>query len=135
VSPTNLLHEVETTDHNSAGAVAEEINEELEMADVAPPPFVTPVVIPPRMPQSEDEPLSPQRMRVLDHLLSMADQYSRIGSIRQAIELYFELVTDHPDTEQAAHAGDQLLVIAQHYTDRGELRQARGIYERLLKVS
>ena len=74
-------------------------------------------------------------MRVLEHLASMADQYARDGSVRQAIELYFELVTDHAGTDQAVHAGDQLLAIAQQYDGPRRTAQARGIYERLLKVS
>ncbi|WP_165227587.1 tetratricopeptide repeat protein [Aquisphaera insulae] len=94
-----------------------------------------PVVLPPRPAPPSEEPELHHRAQVLDHLLGMARQYARNGSIRQAIELFFEVVADHAGTSQAVDAEEHLLAIAQHYEDQGELRQARGLYERLLKVS
>ena len=62
----------------------------------------------------------------------MADTYYQGGSLRQAIELYFELVRDHAGTPQAAQAEERLLEVARTYERAGELRQARGIYEQLI---
>ena len=52
------------------------------------------------------------RSRVLPRLLAMADTYYHGGSLRQAIELYFELVRDHADTPQAHQAEERLLDVA-----------------------
>ncbi len=72
------------------------------------------------------------RTRVLEGLLRMADSYRRDGSLRQAIEMYFELVHDHDGTVQSGLAEERLFEIAREYEMVGELRQARGIYEHLL---
>ena len=95
------------------------------------------MVVPPagRLTEDEDEPISPQRKMLLEHLIDMANQYSISGSPRQAIELYFELVIEHAGTEQSIQACERLLAVARQYKNNGELRQARGIYERLLKAS
>lgn len=62
----------------------------------------------------------------------MADTYRQAGSLRQAVEMYFELVREHADTSQALQAEERLLDVARLYEQTGELRQARGIYEQLL---
>ena len=137
MSPTKVLNEVEATFDDSE--VDTEIDElrDLEQNGSAPPTMVVPVVIPPTPgpAKDEDEPISPQRRILLEHLIDMADYYSFSGSPRQAIELYFELVIDHAGTEQSVQASERLLAVARQYKNNGELRQARGIYERLLKAS
>ncbi len=137
MSPTKVLNDVEATFDDPV--VDTEIDElqDLEQDGSAPPKMVVPVVIPatPRATEDEDEPISPQRRILLQHLIDMADQYSINGSPRQAIELYFELVIDHAGTEQSVEASERLLAVARQYKNNGELRQARGIYERLLKAS
>jgi hypothetical protein len=70
--------------------------------------------------------------RILVRLLSMADSYRESGSIRQAIEIYFELMRDHSESPQAHRAEERLFDVARTYEKAGELRQARGIYEQLL---
>ena len=70
--------------------------------------------------------------RILARLLSMADSYRESGSLRQAIEMYFELVREHAETPQGHRAEERLLDVARSYERSGELRQARGIYEQLL---
>ena len=89
MSPANLLHPAETTEHDPVSAMEVEISDELELNDDAPPQsLVTPIVIPPRPSASDDDVPSPQRMRVLELLVRMADQYARNGMVRQAIELF-----------------------------------------------
>jgi tetratricopeptide (TPR) repeat protein len=70
--------------------------------------------------------------RILARLLSMADSYRESGSLRQAIEIYFELMHEHSETPQAERAEERLFDVARSYERAGELRQARGIYEQLL---
>jgi len=72
------------------------------------------------------------RARILDGLLRMADSYRDSGSLRQAIEMYFELIHDHDGESRAVIAEERLLDIARSYEEAGELRQARSIYEHLL---
>ena len=114
-------------------------SEALERPAPATPTMVVPVVVPPtRRPTDDDddfETIPPQRKLVLDHLLSMAEQYASSGSFRQAIELYFTLVVEHGGSDQAVQACDRLIAIAEGYQKHGELRLARGIYERVLKAS
>jgi len=137
MSTTKVLNDVEARfDDPEVEAELDEL-QDLEQAEPAPPAMVVPVVIPsvPRPIEDEDEPISPQRRMLLEHLIDMADEYSRVGSPRQAIELYFELVIEHAGTEQSVQACERLLAVARQYKNNGELRQARGIYERLLKAS
>lgn len=136
MSPTTLLK----NDHagmidGSEASLDLEYQGEEENSESSPPAMVAPVVVPPLDRPEDDEVISPQPKRLLSHLLGMADMYARNGSLRQAIELYFELVNDYDGTDQALLASDRLMTIAQHYEDNRELRLARGIYERLLKVS
>ena len=93
-----------------------------------------PIVLPPSRPGVASAPISTPhgRSRVLPRLLAMADTYYQGGSLRQAIELYFELVRDHAGTTQADQAEERLLEVARTYERAGELRQARGIYEQLI---
>lgn len=72
--------------------------------------------------------------RILEGLLRMADTYRATGSLRQGVEIYFELAHSHSGTTQAAAAVMRLLDVARGYEDAGELRQARGIYEHLLQT-
>ncbi len=93
-----------------------------------------PIVLPPSRPTGGPSEISTPhgRTRVLPRLLAMADTYFQGGSLRQAIELYFELVREHAGTPQALQAEERLLAVARNYEQAGELRQARGIYEQLL---
>ncbi len=70
--------------------------------------------------------------RILALLMSMADAYRESGSLRQAIEIYFELMREHGETPQGHRAEERLFDVARFYERSGELRQARGIYEQLL---
>ncbi len=132
MSPTTLQEDIEVNgEYPEEAVVAVEVPRRLEEYETGTPIMVAPIVIPPL----EEEPISPQRSRLLDHFLKMGDDYGRDGSVRQAIELYFDLVNNHDGTDQAVVACDRLMMIAQQYEDNGELHLARGVYERLLKVS
>lgn len=137
VLDTGVLNEVEATvDDSALGAELDEL-QELEQTESDQPAMVVPVVIPPAPwpTEDEDEPISPHRRQVLEHLLGMADVYARNGSLREAIELYFALIIEHDGTEQAVQASDRIMAVALRYESNGELHLARGIYERLLKAS
>ncbi|MGA9926869.1 MAG: hypothetical protein WBQ29_25970 [Isosphaeraceae bacterium] len=133
MSATSVLNDVEATvDDSAVEAELDELQELEQTESDQPTMFIPPI---PRPTEDEDEPISPQRRQVLDHLLGMADMYARNGSLRQAIELYFTLIIEHDGTEQSVQACDRIMAVAQRYESNGELRLARGIYERLLKAS
>lgn len=91
------------------------------------------IVLPPLCPPDPTQVATVHgRSRVLERLLAMADTYYHGGSLRQAIELYFELVNDYAGTPEADEAEERLLDVGRDYEQSGELRQARGIYEQLL---
>lgn len=101
----------------------------------APAPTLLPGVNALTSPQGNAAPASERpdpRSRVLNGLLRMADSYRQSGSLRQALEMYFELAQEHAETPQADAAFDRLLEIARAYEQSGELRAARSIYEQLL---
>lgn len=96
-----------------------------------------PVTIPPRnkpamgMQPAHDFPPTP-RSRVLPRLLAMADSYLRADSLRQALEMYFDLRDSHPGTPEADLAEERILEVARRHEDAGELHNARAIYEQLV---
>ena len=70
--------------------------------------------------------------KALDHVLGMADRYCADNLLRQAAEMYFEVVNRYHSTLESARARQRLLEIAEHYENIGAPHQARDIYERLL---
>ena len=74
----------------------------------------------------------PRRSRALLRLLAMADAYLRSNDLHQAIEMYFELMSEHSETAVAEQAEARVLDVARQHELAGELRQARAIYERLV---
>jgi hypothetical protein len=125
------MNTVLTDVQNAAALLLDELNCEDEPRESSPPPMVLPPLHP-----SSSEPSAVStphgRSRVLPRLLAMADTYRKGGSLRQAIELYFEIVREHAGTPQAFQAEDRLIDVARSYEQAGELRQARGIYEQLI---
>lgn len=71
---------------------------------------------------------------LLSHLLAMAQKYQRLGQIRQAMDLYWELVDDYPESEAGNVARTTLLELAQRFERGGKLHVAREIYEHLLQL-
>ena len=69
---------------------------------------------------------------LLTHLLRIADGYRAENALRQAIEIYFELVENHPHMPEAQQARHRLTEIGEQYERSGEFRQARSLYQRLL---
>jgi hypothetical protein len=68
---------------------------------------------------------------LLPRLLNIANGYRVAGDLRQASDIYFTLVEEHPQTPEAARAWVLLLQIGEEYERQGETRQARSLYERL----
>ncbi len=108
--------------------------DEDDSSDGMPTNGSAPIVLPPSRssPASSQASTPHSHSRVLPRLLAMADAYYQDGLLRQAIEMYFELVRHHGDSPQARQAEERLLEVARAYERAGELRQARGIYEQLL---
>jgi hypothetical protein len=65
-------------------------------------------------------------------LLGMADRYRADNLLRQAAEIYFQVVDRYVGAPESSRARQRLLEIAEHYENIGAPHQARGIYERLL---
>jgi hypothetical protein len=63
--------------------------------------------------------------------MGMAERYLADNLLRQAAEMYFEVVGSYTSTPESARARRQLIEIAEHYEDIAAPCQARGIYERL----
>jgi Tfp pilus assembly protein PilF len=70
--------------------------------------------------------------RMLDRLLGMAHRYHSEGNLRQAMEMYWDLLENHPSTAQAQGARVSLLDQAEAYERDGARHVARAVYERLL---
>jgi hypothetical protein len=70
--------------------------------------------------------------RILDRLLGMAHRYRSEGNLRQAMELYWNVLENHPGTAQAEGACACLLDQADAYERDGAGHVARAVYERLL---
>lgn len=86
----------------------------------------------PRTRESGSLPACEAPSKVLSRLLRMADTYRAGGNLRQALEMYFELVEKHGESAEATLAGEILLGVAEAYEGNGELHLARSIYERML---
>ena len=69
---------------------------------------------------------------MLERLFAMTQRYRKEGNLRQATEMYWTMVSDHPDTPQAEAAKAELLLLAEGYERAGKLHMARGMYERLM---
>lgn len=80
---------------------------------------------PPAVPAQVESP-------ALADLLEIAEAYFAAGAIHQAMEIYFELVSEHGGAPEGMQAGDRLMNIARRYVSAGMLHQARAIYERLM---
>ncbi len=69
---------------------------------------------------------------LLGRLLAMARQFGSEGNLRQAQDMYWELVEAHPGTAQADAARTLLLEMAGKYERDDAPHMARSIYNRLL---
>ncbi len=127
---TERMNEVESLSLAAEGANieirADHLQHEVDEPASAAPPGKQPT------PTGTVEEHSESRARVLASLLRMADIYQKAGSLRQALEMYFELVSEYSGTPQAGCAEERLLEVAHHYEQSGELHLARSIYEQLL---
>jgi hypothetical protein len=69
--------------------------------------------------------------RSLNHLLAMAHQYRDEGCLRQAMDLYWMLSEEHPETAQAQEARESLFDLGESYERDAARHMARAVYERL----
>lgn len=67
-----------------------------------------------------------------ERLLVMAEGYRQRGAIWQAMDLYWKVIAEFPDTAQSAAAREVLMTLALHYEREGHQHLARSLYERLL---
>jgi hypothetical protein len=119
--------------------VADRLDADLRLAmEMESPPELSPAFTPRSWPATavvaESAHVVPPtpRPRVLARLLAMADSYLRAGSLRQAMEMYFDLYRSYPDTPEAILAENRILKVARRHEEEGELHSARAIYEQLL---
>jgi len=70
--------------------------------------------------------------RALGVLLKIADNYRAQNATRQAIEMYFDILSKYGHLPDVSRVRDRLLGIAEEYETRGDFRQARALCERLL---
>ena len=79
---------------------------------------------------------SPQRAQAdsqaVERIMGMAERCLADNLLRQAAEMYFEVVGRYAGAPESARAHEQLLEIAEHCEDIEAPHEARGIYERLL---
>lgn len=71
---------------------------------------------------------------MLEHLLDMAQRYRKDGNSREATEMFWSLIEEHPETPQADAAKSELLAMAESYERAGNQHMARSMYERLLDL-
>ncbi len=74
------------------------------------------------------------RQALLGRLLLMAQRYRKEGNYRQATEMFWTLVHDHPETPEAAAAQAELLALAEGYERAGNQHMARSMYEKLMDL-
>lgn len=71
---------------------------------------------------------------LLARLLVMAQRYRHEGQTRQATEMFWALIKEHPDTPESDAAKAELLKLAEGYERSGNLHMARGMYEQLMDL-
>ena len=69
---------------------------------------------------------------LLGRLLAMAHRYRSEGKLGQAVELFWTLAEDYPETPQADAASATLLELAAGYERNNAPHMARSMYERLM---
>ena len=77
-------------------------------------------------------PLDGHASRALGVLLKIADTYRDRNAVRQATEMYFDLLAKYGHLPEAERARERLVAIAEGYEAKGDYRQARALCERLL---
>lgn len=82
--------------------------------------------------QLTHSPKLPGECTILDRFLVMAQAYRAEGNVFNAMELFWKLVEDYPDSPQAEESKNALIEIAMQYEHEGLRHPAYAIYERLL---
>lgn len=100
---------------------------EPELPDpIRPPPPPTACVLPPPAPTPDCE--------LLDRMLALARSFLRARARRQAMDVYWALLSRHPHTVQGRAAHSDLLQLAALFDDEGAPHTAFDIYQRLLAL-
>lgn len=110
----------------------DEISErDMSKSQQSAPPAREPAIAPARR-KAESAADSGANNMILDRLLAMAHGYRSAGNLQQAMEMYWTLLNDYPETAQARRAGASLFEMAQEYERAGSMHMARSIYTRLI---
>ena len=64
-------------------------------------------------------------------LLRRAQSWQEDEKTHQAIDMYFRLMEDFPETDEASKAEERLLSLAQELEEKGKVYMAMGICDRL----
>ena len=100
-------------------------------APVQPTPAPAPASAQPTPAQPSDTTKTTYQNRAIGMLMRIADTYREQNNLRQATEMYFDILHKYPDAPEARLAHERLMELAAYYESRGELRQARYICEQL----
>ena len=79
--------------------------------------------------------MATQEATALALLLRRAQSWQEAGKMHQAMDMYFKLVENFPDTDEASKAGERLLGLAQELEEKGKVYMAMGIHDRLASLS
>ena len=72
-----------------------------------------------------------QKVTPVSAMLKRAESWQEAGKMHQAMDMYFRLVENFPDTDEASKAEERLLSLAQELEEKGKVYMAMGIHDRL----
>ena len=72
-----------------------------------------------------------QKVTTVSAMLKRAESWQEDGKMHQAMDMYFKLVENFPDTDEASKARERLLGLAQEFEEKGKVYMAMGIHDRL----
>jgi len=75
--------------------------------------------------------MAEQKLKLVSVMLKRAESWQQDEKIHQAIDMYFRLVENFPETDEAHKAEEQLLSIAQELEEKGKVYMAMSICDRL----
>jgi len=64
-------------------------------------------------------------------MLRIADVWSELGQINQALDFYLRIIARYPGSPEAHEAEERSLAQAQAYERQGQFRLALSLYEKL----
>lgn len=75
--------------------------------------------------------MAEQKLMPLSMMFRIAESWQKSGKMHQAVDMYFRLVKDFPDTNEAGKSQERLLSLAQELEKKGKVYETLGICERL----